>query len=67
MKGILIDKNGADAFVCFEDGSTLSLPLCQVENSNIGDTVSFSSTSIPINNNTRTNTSVGNDKLIDFF
>jgi hypothetical protein len=59
MKGKIIDKNITDAFVNFEDGNTMDIPLAKLpKNVHVGDTVEFT-----IN----TTSNLTNDKLVDFF
>ncbi|MGG7179078.1 hypothetical protein ACQPU1_15960 [Clostridium paraputrificum] len=67
MKGILIDKNNMDGFIALEDGSIVTLPIIQIGNANTGDNVQFSSDNITLTNTIRPNSTLGNDKLIDFF
>ena len=35
MRGIIIDKNFSEAFVCLEDGETISIPSSEVTDSNV--------------------------------
>lgn len=58
MIGKIIDINFTDAFVNFEDGTTLDIGISHLPpNSKIGDTVNVNPNSIKIKN----------DKLIDLF
>lgn len=67
MKVTIIDKNNIDAYVSLEDGSIASIPLNQVPNSNIGDTVSVSNVNIACSPNSPESSSMVVNKLIDFF
>ena len=49
MRGIIIDKNFSEAFVCLEDGETISIPSSEVTDSNVGDMITLSNISIPTN------------------
>ncbi|WP_203527758.1 hypothetical protein [Clostridium thermarum] len=58
MKGKVLDKNITDAFIALETGETIDISTSRLpKDVKIGDTVD-----IPINN-----TSISNDKLVDFF
>ena len=46
MRGIIIDKNFSEAFVCLEDGETISIPSSEVTDSNVGDMITLSNISI---------------------
>ena len=65
MTGIIIDKNFSAAFVCLEDGETISIPSSEVTDYNVGDMITLSNISIPTNYNSNTN--LTNEKLLDFF
>ena len=65
MRGIIIDKNFSEAFVCLEDGETISIPSSEVTDSNVGEMITLSNISIPTNYNSNTN--LTNEKLLDFF
>lgn len=67
MKVTIIDKNNMDAYVSLDDGSIASIPLNQVPNSNIGDTVSVPKVNIICSSNTPDSSSIVVNKLIDFF
>ena len=49
MRGIIIDKNFSEAFVCLEDGETISIPSSEVTDSNVRDMITLSNISIPTN------------------
>jgi hypothetical protein len=67
MKVTIIDKNNIDAYVSLEDGSIASIPLNQVSNSNIGDSVYIPKKNIVCSPNTPNSSSMVVNKLIDFF
>lgn len=67
MKVTIIDKTNMDAYVSLDDGSVASIPLNQIPNSNIGDTVSVPKVNIICSPNTPDSSSIVVNKLIDFF
>lgn len=58
MKGKILDKNITDAIVALENGETMDISVTHLpRNIKVGDTIE-----VPMNN-----TSITNDKLVDFF
>ncbi|MDP4143587.1 MAG: hypothetical protein Q8936_03770 [Bacillota bacterium] len=59
MVGRIIDLNSTDAFINFEDGTTMDINVSRIpKNSRIGDVIDVEmSPHIPL----------ANDKLVDFF
>jgi len=58
MRGIVIDMNKTDAFINFDDGTTMDIGRSQLSSDiKIGDRVDISLNT----------TNISNDKLIDFF
>lgn len=58
MRGIVIDMNKTDAFINFDDGTTMDISRSQLSSEiRIGDKVDISLNT----------TNISNDKLIDFF
>ncbi|MDS0525330.1 hypothetical protein NNC19_06540 [Clostridium sp. SHJSY1] len=67
MKVTIIDKNNMEAYVALDDGSIASIPLNQVPNSNIGDTICVSTVNTICSPNPQNSSSMVVNKLIDFF
>jgi hypothetical protein len=58
MKGKVLDKNVTDAFIALETGETIDISSARLPRDvKVGDTID-----VPMNN-----TSITNDKLVDFF
>ncbi|MBD7910935.1 MULTISPECIES: hypothetical protein [Clostridium] len=67
MKAIIIDKNSIDAYVSLEDGRITSIPLNQISNFNIGDTINIPNENIVCSPTAPNSSSMVVNKLIDFF
>lgn len=67
MKAIIIDKTNVDAYISLENGTIISVPLNQVSNLNIGNTVHFSNSNIICSKNVPDTSSIIVNKLVDFF
>lgn len=59
MLGRIIDMNNTDAFISFQDGTTMDIGIARLpKDSKVGDTVDINLTT-PMN--------MINDKMVDFF
>lgn len=66
MKAILIDRNNTEAFVGLEDGTVITIPLSEIQNTHIGDNIHFSKSNTCLNINTSYNNTLINNNFVDF-
>lgn len=68
MKGKVLDLNQTDAFISFQDGTTMDISTSRLSSSvKVGDIVDISiSTTSSINSDTFLHDRLTNNKLVDF-